>query len=96
VSDAAGPVRPARARSLVVANPRSMTPADGLAAARTGQVGVLALLAAAATWFAVTRLHAVARTTSSRGLGTAPLGAAPIGWREQVAATMTPWRNHNP
>ena len=96
VSDDVGPVRPARARSMVVASPRSLTPADGLAAARTGQVGVLALLAAAATWFAVTRLHAVGRTTSSRGLGTAPLGAAPIGWREQLAATMTPWRNHNP
>lgn len=96
VTDDVGPVRPARARSLVVASPRSLTPADGLAAARTGQVGVLALLAAAATWFTVTRLHGVGRTASSRGLGTAPLGAAPIGWREQLAATMTPWRNHNP
>ena len=60
--DDAGSVRPTRARSLVVASPRSLTPADALAAARTGRLVVLALLAAAATW----------------------------------AATMTPWRNHNP
>jgi len=95
VTDDAGSVRPTRARSLVMASPRSMTPADGLAAARTGKLGVLALLVGAATWFAVTRLHAVGRTASSRGLGAAPLGAAPIGWREQVAATMTPWRKHD-
>lgn len=59
----AGPVRPARARSLAVVRTRSLTPADGLAAARIGRLVVLAALTAATTW---------------------------------AAATMAPWRNHNP
>ncbi|MCO8128648.1 SpoIID/LytB domain-containing protein [Acidimicrobiia bacterium EGI L10123] len=50
----AGPVRPTRARSRAVVRPRSLTPADGLAAARIGRLVVLAALTAATTWAAAT------------------------------------------
>ena len=84
-------VRPARARSFVVATPRSLSPAGELLAARVGQLTVLGLLAALGASVALRPLHAIGRQACADGLGRAPLGAAPIGWRDQVAATMTRW-----
>lgn len=90
------PARPARVRTLGVVTPRSLTPADGLPAARIGQLAVLGLLAAAVAAIALSRLHAAGRMATADGLGAAPLGAPPIGWREQAAPIMARWTSRAP
>jgi SpoIID/LytB domain protein len=94
VTEAAAP--PARVRALGAVTPRSLTPGDAVPAARIGQLAVLGLLLVAVSTVALRRVHAVGRSATADGLGTAPLGAAPIGWRAQATAMMSRWTSSLP
>ena len=83
-------------RTLGAVTPRSLTPGGLPGAVRVGQLTVLGLLLAAVTATAATRLHGVGRSVTADGLGRAPLGAAPIGWRDQLGATMARWKSSAP
>lgn len=91
-----GATPPARVRALGVVTPRWLTPGDAVPAARIGQLAVLGLLLAAVSTVALRRVHAVGRAATADGLGTAPLGAAPIGWRAQATAMMSRWTSSLP
>jgi SpoIID/LytB domain protein len=94
VTEVASP--PARVRALGAVTPRSLTPGDAVPAARIGQLAVLGLLLVAVSTVALRRVHAVGRSATADGLGTAPLGAAPIGWRAQATAMMSRWTSSLP
>ncbi len=88
IEQVAPTARPSRVRTLGAVTPRSLTPGGLPAAARAGQLAVIGILLAAVCGAAALRLHGVGRAVSSDGLGRNPLGAPPVGWREQLAATM--------
>lgn len=97
IEEAAAPGSgPSSVRPMGTATPRSLNPGELPGAVRLGQLAVLGLCLATLTAAAGTRLHTVGRAVTADGLGSAPLGAAPIGWREQLAATMTRWMSSAP
>ena len=89
-------IRAPRSGTEELAAPRTLPVADAPAAARIGRAAVVLLALALAGWLWVSRLGGLGRAIVADGLGRAPLGAAPIGWRDQLAATMAPWRNRAP